>query len=140
MWERGMLKNRKLARAIAEIGFSKFRSMLDYKCKIYGCILVVADRFFPSSKLCSSCGNIKEKLALSERIYSCDKCDLEIDRDFNAALNLKQYPRLSGNWRISRKKPEEIKTSAKRSVSLIVDPGTFNTLIMAPSATLLCIE
>jgi putative transposase len=83
----GMLKNRHLARAISNQNFHKFRSQLDYKTKERGIELKVADRFFPSSKRCSSCGGIKQNLKLSDRVYKCD-CGLEIDRDENAALNL----------------------------------------------------
>ena len=64
--------------------------MLEYKCKWYGKELVVIDRFYPSSKTCSKCGWKKTDLKLSDRIYKCE-CGLEIDRDFNAALNLSRY-------------------------------------------------
>ena len=83
----GMMKNRRLARAIAEVTFAEFRRQLEYKCEANGIELKVADRFFPSSKTCSECGSIKEKLSLGERIYRCE-CGLEIDRDLNAAINL----------------------------------------------------
>ncbi|MFX1559956.1 MAG: RNA-guided endonuclease InsQ/TnpB family protein [Promethearchaeota archaeon] len=84
----GMLKNRRLARAIGDVAFYKFRRQLEYKCMWYGSKLVVAPRTFPSSKLCSHCGHRKEELSLSEREYVCEQCGLEIDRDLNAALNL----------------------------------------------------
>jgi putative transposase len=84
----GMLKNRRLARAIADVGFYEFRRQLEYKCRWYGSELVVVSRTFPSSKLCSRCGHKKEDLSLSERKYHCDQCGLEIDRDLNAALNI----------------------------------------------------
>jgi putative transposase len=84
----GMLKNRRLARAIADVGFYEFRRQLEYKCKWYGSELVVVSRTFPSSKLCSKCGHKKKELSLSEREYHCEACGLEIDRDLNAALNL----------------------------------------------------
>lgn len=87
----GMLKNHRLAKAISNIGFYEFRRQLEYKCAWYGKELVVADRFYPSSKLCSCCGNKKEDLTLKDRIYNCDNCDIEIDRDFNAAKNLENY-------------------------------------------------
>ena len=83
----GMMKNRKLARAIAEVTFAEFRRQLEYKCEANGIELRLANRFFPSSKSCSRCGRIKEKLSLGERIYRCE-CGLEIDRDLNAAINL----------------------------------------------------
>ncbi len=83
-----MLKNRKLARAIADMGFYEFRRQLEYKCQWYGSELVVVSRTFPSSKMCSRCGHRKKDLSLSEREYHCEQCGLEIDRDLNAALNL----------------------------------------------------
>jgi putative transposase len=88
----GMLKNKKLSRAIQEQSLREFRRQLNYKCNWYGVELILADRFYPSSKLCSNCGNIKKDLKLSDRKYECGKCGLKIDRDFNASLNLKNYP------------------------------------------------
>lgn len=84
----GVAKNHKLAQALADIGFGEFRRQLEYKGKWYGCQIVVANRFYPSSKTCSSCGAIKDSLSLSERTYNCS-CGLCIDRDLNAAINLK---------------------------------------------------
>ena len=84
----GMLKNRRLARAIADVGFYEFRRQLEYKCQWYGSETVVVSRTFPSSKMCSQCGHRKKELSLSERVYKCEQCGLEIDRDLNAALNL----------------------------------------------------
>jgi len=83
----GMTRNRRLARAIADQGLGQARRMLGYKTTWNGGTLVVADRWFPSSKLCSGCGAVKAKLALSERTYRCD-CGLVMDRDVNAARNL----------------------------------------------------
>ncbi len=84
----GMMKNRRLARVIAGVGFYEFRRQLEYKCGWYGSELVVVSRTFPSSKMCSQCGHKKKELSLSEREYKCEQCGLEIDRDLNAALNL----------------------------------------------------
>ncbi len=84
----GMLKNRRLARAIADVGFYEFRRQLEYKCRWYGSELVLTSRTFPSSKMCSQCGHRKKELSLSEREYHCEVCGLRIDRDLNAALNL----------------------------------------------------
>jgi len=83
-----MLKNRRLAKAIADVGFYEFRRQLEYKCGWYGSELVVVSRTFPSSKMCSRCGHRKKELSLSEREYECEQCGLVIDRDLNAALNL----------------------------------------------------
>ena len=84
----GMLKNRKLARSIADIGFFEFRRQLEYKGNWYGCQVVPVDRFFPSSKTCSVCGEINEKLTLAHREWYCEECDTHHDRDFNASCNL----------------------------------------------------
>ena len=85
----GMMKNGKLARAIGEKGFGDFRLKLEYKSKWYNASVYVADRFFASSKTCSKCGAKRETLSLSERVFSCHNCGFEIDRDLNAAINLK---------------------------------------------------
>jgi putative transposase len=85
---RGMARNRHLARSIMDGGFFEFRRQLDYKARFYGATVVVADRWFPSSKTCSCCGSVKAELALSQRTFHCDACGHEIDRDLNAARNL----------------------------------------------------
>jgi putative transposase len=87
---KGMIKNRKLSRAIADVGFGMLRHFIEYKVKLRNCVVVIADRFFPSSKTCSKCGAKKEDLTLADRIFSCD-CGLVIDRDLNAAINLYSY-------------------------------------------------
>lgn len=84
----GMLKNRKLARAIADVGFSEFRRQLTYKAEQAGIILHVVSQWEPSSKTCSSCGWYKNDLALSDRLFLCSACGLAMDRDENAARNL----------------------------------------------------
>ena len=84
----GMLKNRKLSKAISEAGFYEFARQLEYKCKLYGIDFIKANRFFPSSKLCSNCGCKKDNLKLSERTYHCEHCGNIMDRDLNAAINL----------------------------------------------------
>ena len=86
----GMIKNHKLALSISDAGFREFRRQLEYKSVLNGNTLILADRWFPSSKMCSSCGCIKEDLSLSDRVYKCD-CGKVIDRDLNAAINLKNY-------------------------------------------------
>lgn len=87
----GMLKNRKLSRSIQDIGLFEFRRQLEYKGKWYGCEIVIADRWFPSSKTCSDCSWINEDLTLADRVFHCDSCGLEIDRDLNASYNLESY-------------------------------------------------
>ncbi|AHJ27467.1 RNA-guided endonuclease InsQ/TnpB family protein [Nodularia spumigena] len=84
----GMLANRKLAKAISDMGFHEFRRQLTYKCELYSSELVVVDRWYPSSKTCSNCGTKKENLTLNERVFQCENCGFECDRDLNAAINL----------------------------------------------------
>ena len=84
----GMMKNRHLAKAIASQKFSEFKRKLKVKCNENGIELRVVNRWFPSSKICHSCGNIKKDLKLSDRIYCCE-CGYVEDRDLNASLNLK---------------------------------------------------
>ena len=85
---KGMSKNRKLSQEISDVGFGEFRRQIEYKSKWYGVEVIMADRFYPSSKICSCCGHKKETLKLSERTYSCSNCGAIIDRDLNAAKNL----------------------------------------------------
>jgi putative transposase len=87
----GMLANRSLSRAIADVGFFEFRRQLQYKTAMAGSTVIVADRWFPSSKLCSACGAKNEFLALAERTWTCASCDTSHDRDVNAARNLVRY-------------------------------------------------
>ena len=94
---KGMMSNRCLAKAISDVGMGEFRRQIVYKAKWYGRTVCFADRFYPSSKLCSGCGSKKENLSLSDRIYECKVCNLSIDRDFNASLNLKQIYRESSS-------------------------------------------
>ncbi|MEV6514594.1 IS607 family element RNA-guided endonuclease TnpB [Micromonospora chalcea] len=84
----GMLRNRRLARHIADAGFAELRRQLAYKAEWYGGQMILADRWYPSSKTCSGCGAAKAKLALAERTYICTTCGLVLDRDLNAARNL----------------------------------------------------
>jgi putative transposase len=86
----GMMKNKHLSKAVQEQKLHDFKVKLAYKCEKYGIALVEADRWYPSSKMCSTCGAIKKNLKLSERVYSCS-CGLQIDRDLNAAINLANY-------------------------------------------------
>jgi transposase len=85
----GLTRNRRRAGAISDQGFGAARRMLAYTTTWNGGRLIVADRFYPSSKTCSGCGTVKAKLALSERTYRCTSCGLVLDRDVNAALNLR---------------------------------------------------
>ncbi len=91
----GIMANHNLAAAIADCGFYEFRRQLEYKCKRYGSRLVVVDRFYPSSQICSECG-YQQKMPLFERVfYVCPCCNISRDRDLNAAINLSNWGRLN---------------------------------------------
>ena len=87
----GMMKNKHLSKAIQEQGFYEFRTYLTYKCKDHGIPLYFVDRFYPSSKTCSCCGYKNKDLKLSDRIFKCPNCNIAIDRDINAAINIRNY-------------------------------------------------
>jgi len=87
----GMMKNHSVAGAVAGAGLYEFRRQIEYKGRWYGCQVVVADRFFPSSKTCSACGLVHGGLRLSDRKWSCPECGCVHDRDFNAAVNLENW-------------------------------------------------
>lgn len=89
----GMKKNKHLSKAITEQKMYEFKRQMIYKCQRYGIEFIEADKWFPSSKRCSCCGNINKNLKLKDRVYKCS-CGLVIDRDLNAAMNLANYPNL----------------------------------------------
>ncbi|MCG7337147.1 transposase [Sporosarcina sp. ACRSM] len=91
---KGMMRNRHLSKAIQQQKFKEFSRQMAYKCEMYGIEFMEVDRFFPSSKKCSSCDEMKKDLKLKDRIYSCE-CGLRIDRDLNAALNLRKAGQLA---------------------------------------------
>jgi IS605 OrfB family transposase len=122
----GMLANRKLARHIADAGFAEIRRQLAYKSTWNGGRLLVADRWYPSSKTCSGCGTVKTKLALSEREYHCDTCGLVIDRDRNASLNLAALAAdfdTAGSGPVAGRGADQ-KTRVSRQVAVKRQPGT----------------
>jgi putative transposase len=88
---KGLLKNHNLAQAISDVSLSEFRRQIEYKAVWLGKEVIIADRYFASSKTCSCCGNVKTDLKLSDRIYKCSNCGLKINRDMNAAKNLANY-------------------------------------------------
>jgi putative transposase len=88
---KGMMKNHNLAKAIQDASLGTFTRLMKYKSEWRGIEFVQVGRFYPSSKKCSCCGEIKRDLKLRDRVYRCSSCGLEIDRDFNAALNLERY-------------------------------------------------
>jgi putative transposase len=93
-----MKRNHKLALAISDVGWGEFKRQMRYKTMWQGETLCLADRWFPSTKRCSGCGQVKEEMDLSERMYVCDNllCGLVLDRDLNAALNLAELARKVG--------------------------------------------
>ncbi|MFS1510984.1 RNA-guided endonuclease InsQ/TnpB family protein [Chengkuizengella sp. SCS-71B] len=92
---KGMMKNKHLSKAIAKQCLHEFKKQMEYKCKFYGIELILADKWYPSSKTCSCCGEVKKDLKLSDRTYQCNSCGLVIDRDYNASLNLSNYQQIS---------------------------------------------
>lgn len=124
---KGMVKNRRLARSVSDAGFFDFRRQLDYKTAMTGAKVIIADRWFPSSKTCSQCGTIHE-MPLSKRTLSCE-CGNTMDRDLNAAINLRNYAvsstvsacgeEGSGLGRTFKTKPASVKqeSSTKPSMS-----------------------
>lgn len=85
-----MKANSRLARTVSDLGFYEFRSQLTYKQPIYGTLVQVISRFYPSTKTCSNCGCVRKSVALSERTYICPECGFSIDRDYNAAINIER--------------------------------------------------
>jgi IS605 OrfB family transposase len=122
----GMLANRRLARHIADAGFAEIRRQLTYKTQWTGGRLIVADRWYPSSKTCSGCGTVKTKPALSEREYTCDTCGLVLDRDLNAARNLAalaaEYD-TAGSGPVAGRGADQ-KTRVRGQVAMKRQPGT----------------
>lgn len=121
----GMLKNHKLAKSISDASFSEIKRQLDYKVDFYGGELYLVDQWFPSSKLCSNCNQIKDNLTLSDRTYKCDHCNLVIDRDLNASINIKNYKLISyrelhGNFKLSLWR-ECVSNSAKQKMNINPD-------------------
>jgi putative transposase len=88
---RGLQRNRRLALSIGDAGMGELRRQLSYKSEWYGSTLVLAGRFFPSSKLCSGCGVVSDTVSLGERVYACEACGISLDRDENAAINIRAY-------------------------------------------------
>jgi putative transposase len=120
----GMVRNRRLARALSDTGMAELRRQLTYKTTWYGSRLLVADRFYPSSKTCSACGWVKANLILAERTFTCEACGLGVDRDLNAAHNLAklaQHVAQSG-WETRNARGADI------------SPGTFGQAVLKREA------
>ena len=123
---RGMLANHRLARHVADASFAQFRRQVEYKTAWRGGRVIVANRWFASSKSCSGCGAAKAKLALSERTYECTSCGLVLDRDVNAARNLAAFGQreLAGSGPDSNGRGADRKTGPARQVAVKRQPGT----------------
>lgn len=123
---RGMMKNHKLAGSVADASFGEIRRQFQYKSVLSGVGLVLADRYYPSSKRCSGCGFVKGVMGLGERVFTCGSCGFTANRDYNASLNLRDYPSLitassagcarGGDVRPSNRKVMR-QTSLKREVN-----------------------
>jgi putative transposase len=118
---RGMQQNQRLAFSVGDAAMGDLRRQLAYKSVWYGSTLLIADRFFPSSKLCSGCGTIKGTLGLSERRYDCDVCGLSLDRDENAAINLR---RLAEKLPVDRREVTPVERKALASAHAEVKPAS----------------
>lgn len=112
----GMVKNKRLARSISDAGFSVFKTHLQWLCQKYNRRLVEVDRFYPSSKTCSSCGNINKELSLSDREWACETCHTHHDRDVNAAKNiLREGLRISGPGKVRLNDAEDAEATVEKS-------------------------
>jgi putative transposase len=120
----GMLRNRRLARAISDCGFGQIRRQLGYKTTWNGGQLVVADRWYPSSKTCSGCGAVKPKLPLRIRTFACQACGLVLDRDLNAARNLAQLVVAGSGSETVNGRGADRKTPPAGLVAVKRQPGT----------------
>lgn len=108
----GMLKHRKLARAISDVGMYESKRQLKYKVEEHGGTVHEVDRFFPSSKTCASCGHIYKELTLKDRVWTCPSCQREHDRDLNAAINLKKAASLAVSARGADIRPATLESLA----------------------------
>ena len=125
----GMLKNHTLAQAVSDSNFGEIRRQLEYKIAWTGAYLVAVDRFYPSSKICSACGWIDEDLDLSVRTFVCEECGLVIDRDLNAALNLKNEAlRTTGSFSESHASGQGSSGTVTRSCETALSEGGTNHL------------
>jgi IS605 OrfB family transposase len=122
----GMVRNRRLARAISDTGMALLRRQLAYKSTWYGSRLVVADRFYPSSKTCSGCGWVKAKLRLAERTFCCEACGLQMDRDLNAARNLAKLTEFvaQSGWETPNARGADRKPQPAGQVAMKREAGT----------------
>jgi putative transposase len=119
---KGMVKNRHLSRAISDMGLGMFRRLLTYKAEMAGVTVVVAERWFPSSKRCSQCECLNATLTLKDRLFHCVACGLVQDRDLNAALNLRQLPTAGGE--VTPVDSAALATASRRRETALGEAGT----------------
>jgi putative transposase len=119
MRSKGGARKRGLNRALADAAVAEIRRLLGYKTRWYGSVLVEADRWYPSSKTCSTCHTVKTKLSLADRVFVCDNCDMRIDRDLNAAINLARL----GETRSGEQSPTGSGSVAGRGAIQETDPA-----------------
>ena len=121
----GMLRNRRLARAIADAAMAELRHQLAYKTRWYGSRLVLAHPFYPSSKMCSTCGWVKAKLTLDERIFCCEACGSALDRDLNAARNLARLAYVAqSSWETQNARGADCQTQPAEQVAMKREAGS----------------
>jgi putative transposase len=121
----GMLRNRRLARALSDARLAELRRQLTYKTIWYGSRLIVAGPFYPSSKTCSACGRVKAKLTLAERTFTCQTCGLQLDRDLNAARNLAKLVEhvAQSGWETQNARGADRKTQPAGQVAMKREAG-----------------
>lgn len=128
----GMMRNRKLSRALSDVSLSEFLRQLAYKAEWSGVELVESPRFYPSSKTCSSCGTIKQDLTLKDRIYACSECGMVLDRDLNAAINLKN---LAGSSSVTQACGEDVRPLGElahpRAASVKQEPNSTSCTLVS---------
>jgi putative transposase len=124
-------RDRCLARSIMDGGFFEFRRQLDYKARRTGAVVVVADRWFPSSKTCSCFGSVEAELDLLQRRFRCSECGLEADRDWNAAKNLERLAASSAVSACGKKRPDAVRKSRVKRASKKQKPNSKSELCAA---------
>jgi putative transposase len=128
---RGMVRNRRLARSILDGGFFEFRRQLQYEAKRCGAVIIVADRWFASSKRCSCCGLFEAELDLSQRRFRCSACGFEADRDWNAAKNLENLAASSAVSACGEERSGAVRKSRVKRASKKQDPNSKDQLCVA---------
>ena len=119
---RGMQKNRSLAKHIADASLGGFLLKLEYKAEMYGAKVIAADQWFPSSKICSACGAVKSELTLGERVFKCQESCPRIDRDLNAAINLREYA--AASYSEAQNGRGESVSPSRRDVAAVLDEAS----------------